>query len=140
MFKLTLSLNGHWIGQLEVYRHRRLHGNTLVYVSTAVDDGEFAPPHKRVFVEHDMADGGYALAQTCLEAHQNGGVGEPVDVPVQTCGACGNTEDLIALEYLLNDPAHYDGVSEWHCKCGARTGRWTGRVLAEGEIEYPFGA
>lgn len=55
------------------------------------------------------------------------------------CAACGNQEDLTAKEYSYDHPLHYDGVSEYHCKCGARTGRWSNRILQPGEVERPFG-
>jgi len=35
---------------------------------------------------------------------------------------------------------HYDGVSEWRCNvCPARIGRFSGKVLAEGEMDNPYG-
>lgn len=55
------------------------------------------------------------------------------------CAACGNQEDLTGQEYPYDDPLHYDGVSVWHCPCGARTGRWSNRILQPGEGERPFG-
>lgn len=34
----------------------------------------------------------------------------------------------------------YDGVSEYEClKCGERRGRWTGKILLDGEIEPRYG-
>jgi hypothetical protein len=39
---------------------------------------------------------------------------------------------IIGVEYL----GGFDGVSEWVCPdCGRREGRWSGKVLAEGETE-----
>lgn len=55
------------------------------------------------------------------------------------CAACGNQEGLMGQEYPYDDPMHYDGVSEWHCPCGARTGRWSNRILQPGEGERVFG-
>lgn len=43
---------------------------------------------------------------------------------------------VIGVEYQ----GGYDGVSEWICPdCGRREGRWTGKVLGEGEIEPRYG-
>lgn len=60
------------------------------------------------------------------------------DLSEPTCGSCGNIVNLTGCQYDYNEPEHYDGVSEWHCSCGARTGRWSGRVLATGEVEKRF--
>jgi hypothetical protein len=47
---------------------------------------------------------------------------------------------LIGVEYSYSSPEQYDGVSEWLCPdCAARFGRWTGKLLAEGEEEKRFG-
>lgn len=47
---------------------------------------------------------------------------------------------VIGVEYAYDNPNHYDGVSEWVCPdCKYREGRWTGRELAEGELEPRFG-
>jgi hypothetical protein len=47
---------------------------------------------------------------------------------------------VIGVEYDYTSPERYDGVSEWRCpRCGRREGRWTGKVLAEGEFEKRFG-
>lgn len=61
------------------------------------------------------------------------------NLSIPTCAACGNTEDLMDVEYDYTHPERYDGVSEWVCKCGARTGRWSGLILLEGEAERRFG-
>ena len=46
----------------------------------------------------------------------------------------------IGVEYAYGSANHYDGVSEWRCPdCGAREGRWTHRLLAEGESEPRYG-
>lgn len=40
------------------------------------------------------------------------------------------------VEYDGMHPEHYDGISEIDCNdCGARIGRWSGKELAEGEVE-----
>jgi hypothetical protein len=58
-------------------------------------------------------------------------------VPSSACPECGAA--LVGgCEYPYG-PNHYDGVSEWRYACGHRIGRWTGKVLAEGEAELPFG-
>lgn len=47
---------------------------------------------------------------------------------------------VIGVEYPYGSPERYDGVSEWQCPdCGRREGRWTGKVLEDGEIEKRFG-
>ena len=57
----------------------------------------------------------------------------------EKCQKCGS-ENIVMLEYSWDSPEHYDGISEIVCKnCGARFGRWSGKKLAEGEIEKRFG-
>ena len=52
---------------------------------------------------------------------------------------CG-CEEFIAIEYLYTHKEHYDGISEYKCaKCGTRYGRWTGKILKDGECEKIFG-
>jgi hypothetical protein len=47
---------------------------------------------------------------------------------------------MAGCEYAYNDPHHYDGVSEWHCKsCNIRIGRWSRKRLTEDEVEPRFG-
>ena len=47
---------------------------------------------------------------------------------------------LIGVEYAYGHKDRYDGVSEWRCPdCGVRVGRWSGRVLADGETEPRYG-
>jgi len=49
-------------------------------------------------------------------------------------------KDVVGIQYPYNHSEHYDGVSEWQCMlCKARIGRWTGKVLADGESEKRFG-
>lgn len=46
----------------------------------------------------------------------------------------------IGIEYSYDSPDHYDGISEYCCPdCGRREGRWTGKVLRDGESEPLFG-
>lgn len=55
------------------------------------------------------------------------------------CPHCGS-EAKIGVEYAWNHPHHYDGISEWLCElCRTRWGRWSGRVLKDGECERRFG-
>lgn len=57
----------------------------------------------------------------------------------EKCKKCGG-KNMIMVEYDYASPEHYDGISEINCKdCGARFGRWSGKELAEGEIEKKFG-
>lgn len=58
------------------------------------------------------------------------------------CPKCGNADQasIVMVEYWGGLPYHYDGVSEFRCqKCESRWGRWTGTLLAENEVESPFG-
>ncbi|MEI6379078.1 MAG: hypothetical protein WCO55_05440 [Candidatus Falkowbacteria bacterium] len=55
------------------------------------------------------------------------------------CQKCGSAH-IVGLEYAWPSPESYDGVSEWDCRdCKARFGRWSGKELAEGEIEKRYG-
>ena len=57
----------------------------------------------------------------------------------ETCKKCGS-KNIMLVEYAPGTPERYDGVSEIDCKdCGARIGRWSGKELAEGEIENKYG-
>ena len=64
----------------------------------------------------------------------------------KTCPICGR--ELVALEYNYNNPAHYDGISEYFCPQPSnknkeqwhyREGRWSGKILKSGDFELPFG-
>lgn len=58
------------------------------------------------------------------------------DKPCPVCGA----EEWILAEYSYDSPDRYDGTSEYLCNsCGTRWGRWSGKVLAEGESEPRYG-
>lgn len=58
---------------------------------------------------------------------------------MEKCKKCGS-ENIIMVEYSWDSPDHYDGVSEIRCNdCKARIGRWSGKELAEGEIEKRYG-
>ena len=49
-------------------------------------------------------------------------------------------EPIMGVEYGWNSPNNYDGVSEWTClKCNLRWGRWTHKLLADGEEEKRYG-
>lgn len=55
------------------------------------------------------------------------------------CGIC-KSENIELIEYAWDHPEHYDGVSEVVCRdCGVRIGRWSGRVLKDGEFEKRYG-
>lgn len=52
------------------------------------------------------------------------------------CPKCG--APMVGVEYAYNNPARYDGISEWFCKGdNLRIGRWSKRELANGEVEIP---
>lgn len=57
------------------------------------------------------------------------------------CPKCKKeTENYTGLEYDWNSPNRYDGVSEWHFHCcGTRMGRWSKKILKEGECEKRWG-
>ncbi len=55
-----------------------------------------------------------------------------------------NLKKVIGIDYgrsiYLDSRYRYDGVSEWRCSiCLKRYGRWTGKVLKEGEFEKRYG-
>ena len=63
---------------------------------------------------------------------------DAASLPQWMCKVCGS-EKRTGVQYCLTIE-DYDGVSEWQCeKCGVRVGRWTGKVLAEGELEPRYG-
>lgn len=50
----------------------------------------------------------------------------------------GHSTRLIGIEYPMNNPYRYDGVSEWYCPdCGYREGRWSRKSLQDSELELP---
>lgn len=57
----------------------------------------------------------------------------------QKCQKCGS-ENIMMVEYTHDHPEHYDGASEIECRdCGAHFGRWSGKELADGEVEPRYG-
>jgi len=55
------------------------------------------------------------------------------------CRKC-ESENFIMIEYSYNHPEYYDGISELRCqKCETRYGRWSGKILKDGECEKRFG-
>lgn len=55
-------------------------------------------------------------------------------------GQRGPFSHLVGMEYPYGSPERYDGVSEWFCpSCETRWGRWTGKVLTDGQVEPRFG-
>lgn len=61
------------------------------------------------------------------------------EMNMNKCPECGST-DILDVEYDWKSADHYDGTSEFQClKCGVRVGRWSGKVLSEGENEPRFG-
>ena len=58
---------------------------------------------------------------------------------MKECPKC-KSKQIIGIEYSHLEPEHYDGVSEWMCaKCEYRQGRWSGKELLKGQMEYRFG-
>ncbi len=57
----------------------------------------------------------------------------------QTCPLCKSV-DYIAVEYDYLNPNRYDGISEFICNtCKTRWGRWSGKILSDGEWEGRWG-
>lgn len=53
---------------------------------------------------------------------------------------CPCPEDQMILMQYQGTDQDYDGISEVKClECGKRVGRWSGKVLAEGELEVRYG-
>jgi hypothetical protein len=55
------------------------------------------------------------------------------------CGKDFAESEVMGVEYPYGDPNRYDGVSEWRFPDGHRVGRWSGKILAEGESEKRYG-
>jgi len=55
------------------------------------------------------------------------------------CGAEFDLGDVIGVEYAYGSPHRYDGVSEWLFPDGHRQGRWSGKLLEDGEPELRYG-
>lgn len=139
------------IGTLNISLREVGQGDVGQYSSVMSTDAKSPPPNPCVFIDHHQRDqGAFALVQKCLDAHLRPAydvfsdvLGDDVaELPDEhdgpTCALCGNI-DLMGCQYDYGHPNHYDGISEWRCSCGARTGRWTGKILAEGESERKFG-
>ncbi len=133
------------IGTLEIGLLRIFDGNYGEYKSTMTTDGFTEPANPEVFINtHDRDKGAFELVQRCLDAHASK-LYEAPEIPDVSedegpvCAACGNTQDLMGVEYDYTSPHRYDGVSEWRCQCGARTGRWSGKVLEDGVAEPRWG-
>lgn len=61
------------------------------------------------------------------------------DIPVDACPKCGKSFSLY-VEYAYGSIERYDGVSERVCKpCDIRVGRWSGKILKDGEVEVRYG-
>ena len=55
------------------------------------------------------------------------------------CGEEADIHDMVGIEYAYGSPNRYDGVSEWLFPDGHRVGRWSGKLLGEGEEELRHG-
>lgn len=99
------------------------------YTSVMTTDGHNEPVHGVIDIDdHRRRDGAFELVRRCLEAHLT------LD---GLCVSCGNADPLkrVGIEYPYDHPERYDGVSEWLCACGTRTGRWSGLVLNKDQAE-----
>jgi len=48
--------------------------------------------------------------------------------------------NIVMIEYGYGDPYRYDGISEIACiDCDKRYGRWSNKILEDGEQEPPYG-
>ena len=68
--------------------------------------------------------------------------GTPIPSGIQHHYAEGTTHysRRIGVEYNHHNVNHYDGISEWMCPdCGARRGRWSGKLLGLNEYERRWG-
>jgi hypothetical protein len=64
---------------------------------------------------------------------------EPIPAWKRPCPKC-HGKQWIAIEYHGTHPEHYDGISEWVCRiCERRIGRWSRKVLGDGEYEKRYG-
>jgi len=55
------------------------------------------------------------------------------------CPKCDNAYTY-SVEYGYGEPERYDGVSERVCEpCGIRVGRWSKKILKDGEVEPSLG-
>lgn len=55
------------------------------------------------------------------------------------CPSC-HSNNLLMVEYAYPNPNRYDGISEIRCSdCHIRFGRWSGRILTDGEFEGKYG-
>lgn len=57
-------------------------------------------------------------------------------------GRCQNCSSfkVLSVQYDYDSPHHYDGISEYWCMdCGLREGRWSGKILKDGESEPRYG-
>ncbi len=122
------------LGTLTIGRQSIKGDNIGVYSSIMTTDGKCLAPRTIISIEHPRNEGAFELVKHAITEHLT-----HRDKEDPACAVCGNTKDLMGLEYDYGHPNRYDGVSEWHCPCGARTGRWTGRVLEGGETEKVFG-
>ena len=53
-----------------------------------------------------------------------------------TCPICGEEKRIVGVQYAPDNPEAIDGISEIKCsQCGERTGRFSKKILAEGEYE-----
>jgi hypothetical protein len=119
------------IATLRIGLQRVQPGNIGEYISKIQTDT--GAHNDVVYLKHDRDEGALELVRKCIVAHD----ANTSSAATGVCAACGNAE-LIGVEYSFNHPGHYDGVSEWQCHCGARTGRWSGRLLGEKEWENRY--
>jgi hypothetical protein len=159
MLQVTLDINGHSIGQINIRLRSINSRNVGTYISELHADTKEPPiPSQCVCVTHKREQGAFELIKACLSQHLiegndlNAANAEERDFLMQkpnfdqeeiqdefSCGACKGI-NVMHCEYSYDHPNHYDGVSEIHCAdCGVRTGRWSRRILAKGESEPRFG-
>lgn len=122
MLKVTVEIipNGQadktrLIGTLQIGLREVRQGDVGQYSSIMSTDGKYPPPNPAVTIDHHQRDqGAFALIQQCLDTHLRPAwatdvLGDDVaELPVETeeyagetCGACGNTEDLMGSSMIM---------------------------------------
>lgn len=151
------------IGSLTIGLQRMKDNDIGEYSSVIFTDSKCPAPHPVVLIDHPRNKGAFELVKHAFIKHLSAHTEEIpdevakaflaeivdyenivreaadiVEFEPDACADCGRT-DLMGCEYTYDHPNYYDGISEWSCACGARTGRWSGKILKEGQSERPFG-
>ena len=103
------------------------------YLTRALHPGQLLPETGRIVIEW-----GSEADLDILRADEEN-TDDEEDIPdYMLCPQCGR--QLTGVEYDWRAPEYYDGVSEWACfPCGYHRGRWSGKLLGDGEKEPKYG-